>query len=310
MPILSTLLLFVIFKDKVNSKTITGYQGNIEEKLNFDPCLPAEAKAQVGLGRMLSPDPILQAPANSQNYNRYTYAMNNPLKFIDPSGYTSDKPERDTRESKEEGILFYMGSRGEVYTKFNNNGSENAIQTSIELVARINEDGSISISQEIITRDGRGNIVNNTPTEDEEKEDEEEKKNLPSTNEYKNGEIISVDGKDYFLHDNKWLLIKSQAEYDKYVENYSNPKGGVPWRRGASEIFRYNQKIVQLGGIKGAVIGGSGGFISKILTRFKIWFTPIGIISGYLGGQLDAWNEMEKRIDQHDRMVDYYRNKQ
>lgn len=43
------------------------------------------------LGRMLSPDPITQAPENGQNYNRYTYAYNNPLKFTDPSGYTSRK---------------------------------------------------------------------------------------------------------------------------------------------------------------------------------------------------------------------------
>ncbi|NKB39015.1 MAG: tandem-95 repeat protein [Gammaproteobacteria bacterium] len=39
------------------------------------------------LGRMLSPDPIVQTPLNSQNWNRYSYVVNNPLKFTDPSGY-------------------------------------------------------------------------------------------------------------------------------------------------------------------------------------------------------------------------------
>jgi RHS repeat-associated protein len=39
------------------------------------------------LGRMLSPDPVLQAPYNTQNHNRYSYVMNNPLKYTDPSGY-------------------------------------------------------------------------------------------------------------------------------------------------------------------------------------------------------------------------------
>jgi hypothetical protein len=34
---------------------------------------------------MLSPDPVTQAPENGQNYNRYTYAYNNPLKYTDPS---------------------------------------------------------------------------------------------------------------------------------------------------------------------------------------------------------------------------------
>ena len=39
------------------------------------------------LGRILSPDPELQDPANVQNYNRYSYCLNNPLKYTDPSGY-------------------------------------------------------------------------------------------------------------------------------------------------------------------------------------------------------------------------------
>jgi len=37
-------------------------------------------------GRFLSPDPYVQATTNSQNYNRYSYALNNPLKYVDPSG--------------------------------------------------------------------------------------------------------------------------------------------------------------------------------------------------------------------------------
>ncbi len=45
------------------------------------------------LGRMLSPDPVTQAPENGQNYNRYTYANNNPLKFTDPSGFRFDLPD-------------------------------------------------------------------------------------------------------------------------------------------------------------------------------------------------------------------------
>ncbi|MCK9453429.1 MAG: hypothetical protein M0Q90_17170 [Bacteroidales bacterium] len=38
------------------------------------------------LARFLSPDPHVQAPDYSQNYNRYSYAWNNPLKYTDPSG--------------------------------------------------------------------------------------------------------------------------------------------------------------------------------------------------------------------------------
>jgi len=39
-----------------------------------------------GLGRFLSPDPYVQMPDNSQNFNRYSYALNNPLVYTDPSG--------------------------------------------------------------------------------------------------------------------------------------------------------------------------------------------------------------------------------
>ena len=38
------------------------------------------------LGRFLNADPIVQAPAYSQSYNRYAYTFNSPLSFVDPSG--------------------------------------------------------------------------------------------------------------------------------------------------------------------------------------------------------------------------------
>jgi RHS repeat-associated protein len=38
------------------------------------------------LGRFLSPDNYVQMPDNTQNFNRYSYALNNPLKYTDPDG--------------------------------------------------------------------------------------------------------------------------------------------------------------------------------------------------------------------------------
>ncbi len=38
------------------------------------------------LGRFLSPDPYVQDPTYSQSLNRYTYCINNPLKYTDPTG--------------------------------------------------------------------------------------------------------------------------------------------------------------------------------------------------------------------------------
>ena len=38
------------------------------------------------LGRFLSPNPYVQDMTNPQNFNRYSYCLNNPLKYTDPSG--------------------------------------------------------------------------------------------------------------------------------------------------------------------------------------------------------------------------------
>jgi len=39
------------------------------------------------LGRFLSADQVIQSPGNLQSYNRYSYCMNSPLGYTDPSGY-------------------------------------------------------------------------------------------------------------------------------------------------------------------------------------------------------------------------------
>jgi len=39
------------------------------------------------LGRFVSADPTIQHPYDPQDFNRYAYARNNPVKYIDPTGY-------------------------------------------------------------------------------------------------------------------------------------------------------------------------------------------------------------------------------
>src|SRR5205814_655334 len=39
------------------------------------------------LGRFVSSDSIIETPDGLQGYNRYSYALNNPLKYTDPSGH-------------------------------------------------------------------------------------------------------------------------------------------------------------------------------------------------------------------------------
>ena len=44
------------------------------------------------LGRFLSPDPIVANPGHGQQWNLYSYAMNSPLTYIDPSGLSQCNP--------------------------------------------------------------------------------------------------------------------------------------------------------------------------------------------------------------------------
>jgi len=39
------------------------------------------------IGRFMSADPFIQAPTDTQSYNRYSYVRNNPVNLVDPSGY-------------------------------------------------------------------------------------------------------------------------------------------------------------------------------------------------------------------------------
>ena len=42
------------------------------------------------IGRFISPDTFVQSLANPQTLNRYSYCINNPLKYIDPTGHFWD----------------------------------------------------------------------------------------------------------------------------------------------------------------------------------------------------------------------------
>ncbi|WP_342379316.1 FG-GAP-like repeat-containing protein [Myxococcus stipitatus] len=53
----------------------------------------------------LSPDPYVQAPILGQSYNRYSYVFNNPLNFVDPSGFSG------LSLTSQGGVAFYDGQR-------------------------------------------------------------------------------------------------------------------------------------------------------------------------------------------------------
>jgi RHS repeat-associated protein len=48
------------------------------------------------IGRFLSADPHITDPTNTQSYNRYSYAINNPLTRVDPTGFEDEDDIDDT----------------------------------------------------------------------------------------------------------------------------------------------------------------------------------------------------------------------
>ncbi|HEX7965328.1 MAG TPA: RHS repeat-associated core domain-containing protein [Gammaproteobacteria bacterium] len=99
------------------------------------------------IGRMLSVDPVYQAPTNSQSINPYSYVMNNPLSLVDPSGYCgtatqgsnsqcqtdgSTGPSNDNDKLKpgqEQSVTFKDPKTGQIVT----------------ITAKVNADGSVSV---------------------------------------------------------------------------------------------------------------------------------------------------------------------
>lgn len=82
--ITSTQLTGLMAKsDQLNSKGYTGH-----ESLDRTGLIHMNGRVyDPQLGRFLSPDPIVQAPLNSQSWNRYSYVFNNPLSYTDPTGF-------------------------------------------------------------------------------------------------------------------------------------------------------------------------------------------------------------------------------
>ncbi|MEI7595984.1 MAG: RHS repeat-associated core domain-containing protein [Bacteroidota bacterium] len=72
----------------LNTTLITDRGYTLHEHLNQFALINMNGRAYDSrLGQFLSPDPFVQAPENTQSYNRYAYCLNNPMKYTDPSGY-------------------------------------------------------------------------------------------------------------------------------------------------------------------------------------------------------------------------------
>ncbi|MBI3021625.1 MAG: hypothetical protein HYY59_06495 [Candidatus Omnitrophica bacterium] len=63
-----------------------GFTGQREDAGTGLVLFPARAY-DPALGRFIQPDPFVQAPADPQTLNRYSYVRNNPVNLVDPSGH-------------------------------------------------------------------------------------------------------------------------------------------------------------------------------------------------------------------------------
>ncbi|WP_372627984.1 toxin TcdB middle/N-terminal domain-containing protein, partial [Arsukibacterium sp.] len=83
----STSSLFTTYSNPGDSKGYTGHK-----MINdFDVIHMGGRTYNPVLGRFMQADPFIQAPSNLQNYNRYSYVLNNPMSYTDPSGYIFKK---------------------------------------------------------------------------------------------------------------------------------------------------------------------------------------------------------------------------
>lgn len=78
------------------------------------------------IGRFLSPDPIIQSPLFSQSLNRYSYALNSPLNYTDPTGFWFDDLDWDWFDNIDWTLdwdLFFGGEKRETEGRCSDPGS-------------------------------------------------------------------------------------------------------------------------------------------------------------------------------------------
>jgi RHS repeat-associated protein len=72
--------------------TDIGFTGHRAESSGLGSLMDFRARAYSPLiGRFLSADSIVPEPGNPQSLNRYSFVLNNPLRYIDPSGHACEK---------------------------------------------------------------------------------------------------------------------------------------------------------------------------------------------------------------------------
>ena len=95
------------------------------------------------LGRFLSADPNVQAPDDTQSFNRYSYVKNNPLSYTDPSGFFFKKIFKKIASFFKKVFKFHI----KLYKKLlSNQYITTAIQIGINFIPGIGQLGALALS--------------------------------------------------------------------------------------------------------------------------------------------------------------------
>jgi RHS repeat-associated protein len=117
--------------DNIRQK-FTGYLRDEETNLDF-----AQARYYCSaLGRFISVDPLFESakPHNPQTWNRYSYVLNNPLYYVDPTGEKGEVTVEVDREKKT-GTVSIKASFA-VYAVPGNNVSNEQLQNQADLLKK------------------------------------------------------------------------------------------------------------------------------------------------------------------------------
>ncbi len=139
-------------------KKFTGYERDDESGLDF-----ADARMYVNqLGRFTGVDAGAFTPADPQNFNRYIYVQNNPMKFVDPTGKDLELKGDDAE---------YIKSQLEEYTGYKLIIKKGKV--TIDSSVKRNEKGTsknfADLISKITNKDYKANVVLNLSSKENDK---------------------------------------------------------------------------------------------------------------------------------------------
>ncbi len=128
----------------LTSQTTQGYTG--QEELQAVGLVHMNGRVyDPRLGRFTSADPTLQDPYNPQDWNRYSYVLNNPLRLIDPTGFwdEGDPTDPGADPTPPEGS---EGNGGGDCSDCNSGGGSDAGQTPIAQSEAASQSANVSVA--------------------------------------------------------------------------------------------------------------------------------------------------------------------